>query len=97
MTAILKPVKQKLSHEIAQQIARDIIDEGLQEGDFLGREPELLKRYSISRDTFREAIRVLEWQGLAKTTRPHCNCMKTCCKLFCAATGTVTATTGPTR
>ena len=69
MTAILKPVKQKLSHEIARQIARDIIDEGLQEGDFLGREPELLKRYSISRDTFREAIRVLEWQGLAKTTR----------------------------
>jgi DNA-binding FadR family transcriptional regulator len=69
MTAILKPVKQKLSHEVARQIARDIIDEGLQEGDFLGREPELLMRYSISRDTFREAIRVLEWQGLAKTTR----------------------------
>ena len=69
MTAILKPVKHKLSHEIARQIGRDIIDEGLQEGDFLGREPELLKRYSISRDTFREAIRVLEWQGLARTTR----------------------------
>lgn len=69
LTAALKPVKQKLSHAIAREIARDIIEQNLNEGDFIGREPELLKRYNISRDTFREALRVLEWQGLAKTTR----------------------------
>lgn len=69
MTAALKPAKQKLSHGIARQIARDIIEQDMREGDFIGREPELLKRYSVSRDTFREALRVLEWQGLARTTR----------------------------
>ena len=69
MSEVAKPVKQKLSHSTARAIVRDIIDNEWQEGHFIGREPELLKRYDISRDTFREALRVLEWQGLAHTTR----------------------------
>ncbi len=69
VTAALKPTKQKLSHGIARQIARDIMEQGLEEGDFIGREPDLLKHYGVSRDTFREALRILEWQGLARTTR----------------------------
>ncbi len=69
MVAALKPSKPKLSYRTARQIARDILSQDMREGDLIGREPELLKRYNVSRDTFREAIRVLEWQGLAKATR----------------------------
>ena len=69
MSEVLQPVKQKLSHKIARLIGRDIIDNEWREGHFIGREPELLRHYKISRDTFREALRVLEWQGLARTTR----------------------------
>ena len=69
MVGTIKPAQPKLSHEIARQISRDIVEHGYKEGEFLGQEPDLLKRYNISRDTFREAVRVLEWQSLAKTTR----------------------------
>ncbi len=69
MANALSPVKRKLSYDVAHRIARDIIDNGWEEGHLIGREPKLLERYSISRDTFREALRVLEWQGLIRTRR----------------------------
>ena len=65
----LKPTQYKLSFDIARQIARDIIKDGLREGDHMGRESDMLSRYGISRDTFREALRVLEWQGLVHSRR----------------------------
>ena len=65
----LTPAQYRLSFEIARQIASDIVKDGLREGDFIGRESDMLDRYSISRDTYREALRVLEWQGLAHSRR----------------------------
>jgi DNA-binding FadR family transcriptional regulator len=54
---------------LANRIAKDIIDQNLSPGVLFGREPELLAQYGISRDPFREAVRILEWQGLAKSVR----------------------------
>ncbi|ARN73079.1 FadR/GntR family transcriptional regulator [Oceanicoccus sagamiensis] len=64
-----KPKTQKLASRLAQQIAKDIFEEGLETGSPLGKEPELLKKYKVSRDSFREAVRILEWQGIAKSVR----------------------------
>lgn len=69
MANALSPVKRKLSFDVAHRIARDIIDNGWEQGYLIGREPKLLEQYAISRDTFREALRVLEWQGLITTRR----------------------------
>ncbi len=54
---------------LANRIAKDIIDQNLSPGVLFGREPELLAQYGISRDPFREAVRILEWQGLATSVR----------------------------
>ena len=64
-----KPKTQKLASKVAQQIAKDIFEEGLETGTPLGKEPELLAKYNVSRDSFREAVRILEWQGIAKSVR----------------------------
>lgn len=64
-----KPKKQKLAYRLAQQIARDILDEGLEAATPLGKEPALLIKYRVSRESFREAVRILEWQGIAKSVR----------------------------
>ncbi len=63
------PNKRNLSHEVAGRIAHDIIANGWEEGHLVGREHTLLQRYAVSRDTFREALRILEWQGLITTLR----------------------------
>lgn len=54
----------KLSHNLAMAIAREIVLEKFPEGHFLGRETELLKKYQVSRASYREAIRLLEWKGV---------------------------------
>lgn len=64
-----KPKKQKLAYRLAQQIARDILDEGLEAATPLGKEPALLIKYRVSRESFREAVRILEWQGIARSVR----------------------------
>jgi DNA-binding FadR family transcriptional regulator len=58
---------EKLSHHLANTIAREIIINEYPENHMLGKESALLKSYGVSRDTFREAVRVLEWQGLVRT------------------------------
>lgn len=55
----------KLSHNLAMTIAREIVLKKLPEGHFLGREAELLQKYQISRASYREAVRLLEWKGVA--------------------------------
>lgn len=46
----------KLAHSLAKQITRDIVAGGLSADQLLGREADLRARYSVSRDTFREAF-----------------------------------------
>jgi GntR family transcriptional repressor for pyruvate dehydrogenase complex len=54
----------KVSDYVALDIVRDIVSRNLKPGDKLPPEPELLRQYQVSRSTLREAMRVLEVQGL---------------------------------
>ncbi|WP_054686339.1 FadR/GntR family transcriptional regulator [Microbacterium sp. No. 7] len=47
----------------ARRIMRDFAERGLQPGDTLSDEATLLKRYGVSRGTFREALRLLSFLG----------------------------------
>jgi DNA-binding FadR family transcriptional regulator len=59
----------KLAYRLAQAIARDIIDRDWPAGHMIGREQVLLNTYGVSRDPFREAVRILEWQGVVNSVR----------------------------
>ena len=59
------PVRQaRASGEIVSQIERAIFDGELKTGDRLESERELAERFSVSRITVRDALRVLEARGL---------------------------------
>lgn len=59
----------KTSESIALDILRDIVRAGKTTGDRLPLEAELLLHYGVSRPSLREALRLLEFQGLI-TIRP---------------------------
>lgn len=59
----------KLARRVADQVIDDVIADGWPEGSVLGAEPELLKRYGVSRAVFREAVRLLEHRGVVTTKR----------------------------
>lgn len=52
---------------VAEAIKDWIVEQGLQVGDRLPSEPELIERFGMSKGTIREATRILEAQGLIKT------------------------------
>ena len=54
----------KTSEVVAMQIVRDIVDRGLVEGDRLPLEAAMVRQYRVSRASLREALRLLEVQGL---------------------------------
>src|SRR5207244_13457221 len=59
------PIRQaRASGEIVSQIERAIFDGDLRTGDRLESERELAERFSVSRITVRDALRVLEARGL---------------------------------
>lgn len=57
-------MRQPLYREVADQIRSEILAGRLAEGTQLAPEPELAKRYRVSRPTLREALGVLEREGL---------------------------------
>jgi DNA-binding FadR family transcriptional regulator len=59
----------KRAFSVAKQITADIVFNKVPAGELLGREIELLQRYGVSRDIFREALHQVEWLGIAKTVR----------------------------
>jgi DNA-binding FadR family transcriptional regulator len=59
----------KLGERIAEQIQRDIVGRGWPVGVVLGSEAELLERYGVSRAVFREAVRIVEYLGVARMRR----------------------------
>jgi DNA-binding FadR family transcriptional regulator len=74
--ASLAPVKRgdgergsKRAARVADTIVDDIIHRGWPVGEVLGSEADLLDRYGVSRAVFREAVRLVEHQQVARTRR----------------------------
>ncbi|MFB9151407.1 FadR/GntR family transcriptional regulator [Roseovarius ramblicola] len=53
--------------QVAEAIKDWVVDEGLQPGDRLPGETDLIARFGMSKGTVREAMRILEAQGIIKT------------------------------
>ena len=54
---------------IADELRSLIVGGELSEGDSLGREPDLVERFGVSRPSLREALRILEAEGLITVVR----------------------------
>ncbi len=63
----LRPLK--ASESVARDIVDDIVVERMNEGDSLPPETAMLQHYGVSRETLREALRLLEVQGLISIRR----------------------------
>lgn len=61
------PIRRKRTDEIVDAIKTTIIEHGLQPGDRLPQERELMDQYQASKGTVREALKALEVQGLVRT------------------------------
>jgi GntR family transcriptional regulator, transcriptional repressor for pyruvate dehydrogenase complex len=59
----------KTSEVVAFAVARDIVEHGLRSGDRLPPEAEMLGQYGVSRESLREALRLLEAQGIVSIRR----------------------------
>jgi DNA-binding FadR family transcriptional regulator len=55
--------------QIADELRRMIVSGKLSEGDSLGHEPDLVERFGVSRPSLREALRILEAEGLITVVR----------------------------
>jgi GntR family transcriptional regulator, transcriptional repressor for pyruvate dehydrogenase complex len=55
--------------QIADELRSLIVSGKLVEGDSLGREPDLVERFGVSRPSLREALRILETEGLVEVVR----------------------------
>src|SRR5262245_53560806 len=65
--AVTRPLK--TAERVARDITRDIISGGLATGDSLPSEAAMLTQYGVSRESLREALRLLEVQGLIAIRR----------------------------
>ena len=64
-----RQLQREKPQQIADVLRAQIISGELDDGDSLGREPELVARFNVSRPTVREAIRILETEGLIRVLR----------------------------
>lgn len=55
--------------QIADELRRLIVNGELREGDSLGHESDLVERFGVSRPSLREALRILEAEGLITVVR----------------------------
>jgi len=55
--------------QIAAELRSQIISGELADGAGLGREPDLVERFAVSRPSLREALRILETEGLIEVVR----------------------------
>jgi len=61
--------RDKLGWRVARRLAESVIRRGWPVGARLGTEPELLEALGVSREPFREGIRLLELQGIVRMAR----------------------------
>ena len=59
----------KTSEVVAFAVVRYIVDQGLRFGDRLPLEAEMVEHYRVSRESLREALRLLEAQGIVSIRR----------------------------
>jgi DNA-binding FadR family transcriptional regulator len=59
----------KLAASVAARIVDDVAGRGWPVGEVIGSEAELLERYGVSRAVFREAVRLVEHQHIARMRR----------------------------
>src|SRR5271165_1596112 len=59
----------KRAAKVADRIVEDVMGLGWPVGEVLGSETDLLERYHVSRAVFREAVRLVEHQQVARTRR----------------------------
>lgn len=62
--ASIRPRARKRAEQVALQLIHDIVSDGQRVGDKLPNEVEMLAKYAVSRSSLREALRLLEVQGL---------------------------------
>ncbi|WP_226909483.1 FadR/GntR family transcriptional regulator [Georgenia ruanii] len=65
--SVLRPLK--AAEVVAREVVRRIRADGLQPGDNLPSEAEMLKQYGVSRESLREGLRLLEVQGMISIRR----------------------------
>jgi DNA-binding FadR family transcriptional regulator len=59
----------KRAEAVARRITQQVVDDGLQPGQLVGTESELIAREGVSRAVFREAVRLLEHHQIARMRR----------------------------
>jgi len=70
MTAAKRTTKvREKPQQIADELRSLIVSGELSEGDSLGHEPDLVERFGVSRPSLREALRILEAEGLVTVVR----------------------------
>jgi GntR family transcriptional regulator, transcriptional repressor for pyruvate dehydrogenase complex len=69
MTSEAKRWKPKAAETVARRVVETIVQQGLTAGDRLPREAEMVEEFGVSRETLREALRLLEAQRLIALRR----------------------------
>ena len=66
---LAQSVQGKGAEVVARNITQTIVGEGMQPGELVGTEPELIEREGVSRALLREAVRLLEHHQIARMRR----------------------------
>src|ERR1700676_2682570 len=70
MASVSSPVRiPKAAEIVSRELRNQIVRGTLKEGDSLAAEGDLMTRFGVSRPTLREAIRILESEGLVRISR----------------------------